>query len=137
MSPSKQERLFDKSYAEELLKISSGDLATAEALLNLSGIRIENAFYHVQQSIEKALKSVLIHNQIAVPLVHDLGILMAKIPQRIESPYGYELQQLNEFATIRRYQEGEVVLTKQELEETILIGKNMLIWAEKCLKIEV
>jgi HEPN domain-containing protein len=130
MSPSKQERLFDVSYAKELLEISKSDLDTALAISKIPTLRIENSFYHVQQSIEKSLKAVLVKSSISVPLVHDLGILVGKIPRSIEPPYGYELQQLTEFATIRRYEQGEINLTLEELNKTLDICAEMYFWAK-------
>jgi HEPN domain-containing protein len=130
MTPSKQERLFERGYAKELMRIAQGDLKTAEALAPLREVRIENAIYHIQQAIEKGLKAVLIAKELKVPLVHDLGVLIGKLPEDAEPPFGYELQQLTEFATIRRYEEGEWKITKEELESTLVIGRKMLAWAE-------
>lgn len=78
MSPSKQEIRFNVEYAAELLRIAEGDYATARVLKDAQGIRIENAFYMAQQAIEKALKAVLIVLKQPVPMVHDLGILVAR-----------------------------------------------------------
>ncbi len=57
-------------------------------------MRNENYFYLVQQVLEKLMKAVLVHQQLPVPLVHDLGILLAKIPRNIEPPFGYEVNRL-------------------------------------------
>ncbi|MCX6131836.1 MAG: HEPN domain-containing protein [Proteobacteria bacterium] len=68
MSPRKQERLFSKEYAQVLWRIADGDYRTVEVLARASGYRVENAFYLAQQSIEKALKAVLVHRGIAIPM---------------------------------------------------------------------
>jgi HEPN domain-containing protein len=130
MSPQKQERLFSKPYAKTLFSIADGDYRTAIVLAGASNYRIENAFYHAQQAIEKALKSVLIHREIPVPLVHDLAALLAKLPPDCQSPYGYELNELSEYATVRRYEEGNWQPTATELNEILTKTAQMLAWAK-------
>lgn len=131
MSPSKQEMRFAPEYADELLRIAEGDYATAIALKNATGIRIENAFYMAQQAIEKALKAVLISLNQPVPLVHDLGILLARIPAENEPPFGYELSELNQYAAMRRYQEGHWSPTLEEFEIVLDKTRQMLDWAQR------
>ena len=79
MSPSSQERVFEKAYAAELLRIAQMDLKTSEFLLEglaQGRIRAENFFFSIQQCVEKTLKACLIHLELPVPLVHDLGVLL-------------------------------------------------------------
>lgn len=137
MSPSRLERVFDKSYASELLRLSEADLHTAVSLRAVSGVRIENAVYHVQQSIEKILKAVLVQAGLPVPLVHDLGILVSKVPEKFAPPYGYELQRLTDFATIRRYEEGDFTMEPEELDQALKVGTDMLSWGRALLNPEV
>lgn len=134
MSPSKQEVLFKVEYAAELLRIAEGDFATAAALKGMTGIRVENAFYMAQQSIEKALKAALIVLRMPVPLVHDLGVLLARIPTEYEPPFGYELSELNQYAAMRRYQEGLWIPTLEDLEIVLDKTRQMLDWAQELQK---
>jgi len=132
MSPSSQERLFRKDYAVELLRIAAEDLRTAEFLLEgleSKRIRGENFFFTLQQCVEKALKAVLVHRGIPVPLVHDLGILLAKIPRESEPPFGYEIGSLSEFAAVRRYEEGALEWGLDEAEEARDLGRIAIDWA--------
>jgi len=131
MSPSKQERLFEKKYAEDLIRIAEGDFKSARFLAAASpkDIRIENAFYLCQQSIEKSLKAVIVANEIAVPLVHDLGSFLSRIPKTCEPPYGYELLDLNQYATIRRFEEGHWHPSAAELTIVLQKTEEMLQWA--------
>lgn len=130
MSPSKQERLFSKPYAQTLWRIAEGDLKTVLVLEKAADYRVENAFYLAQQTIEKALKAVLVHKGIAIPMVHDLSALLSKLPAGCEPPYGYELNALSEYATIRRYEEANWIPTAEELKEIIQKTKDMLQWAK-------
>lgn len=132
MTPSKQERLYKTKYAEELMRIATGDFKSARVLAAASpqDMRIENAFYLCQQAIEKALKSVLVANSIPVPLVHDLGSLLSRIPKNCEPPYGYELLDLNQYAAIRRYEEGYWQPSPEELNVVLKKTEDMLNWAQ-------
>jgi len=132
MTPSKQERLYEKKYAAELVRIATGDFKCAQVLAAASpqDIRIENAFYLCQQAIEKSLKAVLVANEIAVPLVHDLGSLLSRIPKNCEPPFGYELLDLNQYAAIRRYEEGYWEPSPDDLAVVLHKTEEMLKWAK-------
>ncbi len=83
-----------------------------------------------QQSIEKSIKAVLVHFEIAFPLVHDLGILVALVPTQNEPPFGFNLTELNQYATTRRYEEGHFNLTVEELKISLDATLEVLNWAE-------
>ena len=126
MSPRHQERLFEKHYAKTLLRIAEGDYRTAVGVALIPDARIENAFYLAQQAIGKALKAVLVTKGIAVPMIHDLAALLSKLPDDCEAPFGYELNELSQFATIRRYEEGSWKPTKEELQIVLSQTRTML-----------
>ena len=84
----------------------------------------------LQQAIVKAIKAVLVKKRIPVPLVHDLGVLLAKLPVGIDAPFGYELNDLNQYATVRRYQEGKYNLSLEEFQIVSAKAEEMLDWAE-------
>ncbi len=130
MSPRKQEKIFPGAYAQVLWRIAEGDFKTVVTLANASDYRVENAFYLAQQSIEKSLKAVLVKLGLPVPLVHDLSALLSKLPADCDPPYGYELNALSEYATIRRYEEGSWTPTQDELKEIIVKTADMLDWAK-------
>jgi HEPN domain-containing protein len=126
-----QERKFLPSYAFELLRIAASDLESAEILQASKKGRKENIFYHIQQSCEKSLKAALVSLELPVPLILDLAALVAKLPDSVERPFGYELGELTQFATIRRYEEGEMILTAEEAAQGILLAKTILAWSMK------
>ena len=132
MSPRDQERLFDPFYGKELLRIAQGDLASTRVLLRgleVSEGRSENVFYTAQQAIEKALKAVLCARGLPVPLVHDIGILMGRLPDDTHPTFDYGLTRLTQFATTRRYEEGRIVLTIEEARDTVAMAALVLDWA--------
>jgi HEPN domain-containing protein len=121
--------LFPKDYAKELLKIAKGDLDSASALSEVKIGRPENIVFLAQQSVEKFIKSVLVHLQISFPLVHDLGILVALLPDDKIPPQGFALSELNPFASVRRYEEGTLPLIKEEIEAVLDTAEKVALWA--------
>ena len=105
MSPKK--RKFNPGYAKELLNIAKGDLESARGLVESKKGRPENALYHIQQACEKALKAIYIANRKEVTVIHDIGLLIGGLNGIVEIPHQEELLSLSEYATIRRYEEGQ------------------------------
>lgn len=133
MSPSKQEKLFKPEYSFELLKIAAGDLGSAEILVKNFGAensRAENIFFLAQQSIKKSLKAVLCALQLPIPMVHELGVLVGKLPPSTNPPFGYELMALSEFASVRRYEEGALTLTHEEALDAMEQARIVYDWAK-------
>lgn len=127
-----KEQVFAKEYAKELLSIAQQDLQSAIALAAAQGIRIENVFLLAQQALEKALKAVLCWNKQPVPFVHEIGILVAKL-ENIEKPppFGYDLNSLSEYATIRRYLEGKETFSEDEVQEILSQITDAVNWCQK------
>lgn len=134
MTPRKQEKVFEKKYAHDLLTIAKEEYATAEALLGIDNIRIEHVFYLAQQVIEKALKGVLVSSETPVPMIHDLAALVAKMPENLSPPYGYEMGELTMYATIRRYEVSSLKPTTEELQVVLSKTKEILAWAQNVIE---
>lgn len=121
--------LFRKEYAKHLFDIGKGDLDTAAALMSAkSPDRIENILYMIQQSVEKSLKAVLIHKQISFPMVHDLGILIALLPVADYPPGGFDWAELNPFATVRRYEDGALPISTEEIQAAFKAAQLVHMW---------
>jgi HEPN domain-containing protein len=134
MTPPQIKKLFKKEYSFELIRIAKGDLDSAILLSKCVGGRPENVLYLVQQSIEKSLKSLLVYHQIPFPLVHDLGVLIALLPDKLMPPSGFDLIQLNPYASVRRYEEGVAEITAEEIATAISAGDEVWKWVNKELK---
>lgn len=129
-----KKQLFPKPYSHELLKIATGDLDSAVGLASANTGRPENIVFLAGQSVEKSLKAVLVYLQIAFPLVHDLGILVALLPDDKSPPEGFALIELNPFASVRRYEEGQLPLSKDEIESALIAAKKVAQWAISIVK---
>lgn len=126
---------FDKGYAHELMRIAAQDLDSAKFLAKQTGLRVENVFLLGQQALEKGLKAVLCWKEQPVPFIHDIGVLVAKIEAlAISVPFGYDLNSLSEFATIRRYMEGKESWTLEETEAVLAEIDKACRWCQSQIK---
>lgn len=119
-----KERLFKKQYANELLKIAENDLLAAKTLSQNAGVRYETVFFQLQQAAEKGLKSVLVHDGLPVPLVHDLALIIDRL--NVKPPASDDLNELSDFAAVRRYEEGTFVVTIEETTAAIAMVEQTL-----------
>ncbi len=130
-----KEQLFSPKYASELMKIAHGDLESAKALGQVPNTRVENVYYLGQQALEKALKAVLCAKGNPVPFVHDIGILVTKLEAKgIDAPFGYDLNSLSEYATIRRYIDGSEEYSKKEIEAVLAAVEQAVQWCAMQIK---
>ena len=133
MSPKKGEKIFQKAYAVILLGIAREDWQSALSLAETMKGRPETSVYLAQQAIEKALRAVLVWNQVPVPLIHDLAALVAKMPPDINPPHGYELARFNDYAGLLRYQRGHGELTQDDTLAAAEIAEEVVDWAKSLL----
>lgn len=130
MNAKRKERKFKKEYALELLRVAEGDLDSAKALHRSNIKRKENIFYHAEQSIEKCLKSAICAAELAVPLTHSLSELILTLPSHSQFPFGMEIDELTEFATTLRYQEGKAIFEEDDIQEIFKIADEVFYWAK-------
>jgi HEPN domain-containing protein len=123
---------FEQRYAQELLRIANQDLESARFLVGQSRPRVENIFLLAQQGLEKALKGVLCWKNQPIPFVHEIGILVTKIESLgLSPPFGYQLNGLSEFATIRRYLEGQETWAPEEIAEVLTQVSQAIDWCHQ------
>jgi HEPN domain-containing protein len=123
-------RLFKKEYARELLAVALGDLETAEALAKIRIKRTENLLFHAQQAIEKSLKACLCWEELPIPMVHDLAVIVDHLPKGAQPPHADEISDLTQFATVRRYEEGVAQFSPQEIAEVLAAANAICQWAK-------
>ena len=61
-------------------------------------------------------------------MVHDLGVLIAKLPSDLTPPFGYELSDLSQYAAIRRYEIGQFKLDYEEFTLVLEKCREILDW---------
>jgi HEPN domain-containing protein len=127
-------RKFKQEYAQKLLKIAKDDLFAAQFLFTAPACRPETIGYHVQQSVEKSLKSVMIHLKMEIPMIHDIDGLIRLLPSDLTQNFPEGAGELTQFATLRRYTDGEELIEKKDLEVAIQVGEHFYNWAKSLLK---
>lgn len=133
MSPSIRTQKFKKDSSYRLIKIAKDDLYAASILATAPLARPETITYHIQQSVEKSLKSVLIFKGIAVPLTHDLEYLLSFLDENLTKGLPTGVGELTQFATIRRYVDGDELIEPSDIARLLEVGKLFNDWADLIL----
>lgn len=86
------------------LRFSKKDLIMASKAMSEPDPSPHHACWHGQQSAEKALKAILVYENIVFPHIHDLDILKKLLPEdwAVHDAHG-DLSDLSEWAIISRY----------------------------------
>ncbi len=125
-----REKLFRRDYAQVLWKIAEGDIQSAEVMaLHLEKGRRENICFAAQQCIKKALKAVLCAREKAVPMTHSIELILDRL-QTVTPVHPDALIELTDFATSRRYEEGNEIITAEDVQAIIAAGRSILEWAK-------
>jgi HEPN domain-containing protein len=124
-----KDKVFQRAYARELAKIATGDLESAEVMAgNLAKGRKENICFAAQQSIEKLLKGILCALGKPVPMTHSIEVILDRLGSE-QPPGGEGLLELTDYATIRRYEEGNEIITPEDIAVTLAAARAVLTWA--------
>jgi len=89
--------------------------------------------FHAQQAIEKALKGVLVAQQLEFPKTHDLEVLLLLI-RDAELNWPPELDKAKEFtpfAVQSRYPGFDDPITQTDVAEAIAIAEQVIKWANR------
>ncbi|RJP20562.1 MAG: HEPN domain-containing protein [Candidatus Abyssobacteria bacterium SURF_5] len=116
---------------EEWMDHAESDLKLARLAADDCSIRREQVCFHAQQSAEKAIKAVLLSENIEFPLTHDLEELL-----EIAESNGIELPEvvreagsLTPYAVATRYPGNWSEITQEDMQEAIRIAELTLAWA--------
>ncbi len=91
--------------------------------------------FHAQQAAEKAIKAVLIKENIDFPRTHNLRILLDKIPPEINLPTAMEdAAILTDYAVSARYPGDLEDVTEEEYEEALILSQLVLDWAKRIIR---
>ena len=125
---------YKKEYAKELLKIAEGDFETTKVLYNAKAGRKENICFIAQQVVEKSIKAVLCHLELPIPHTHNLDILMDKLPDKYQTLEADGYNELTEYETIRRYENGNFELDSDDLRQAFAVAEKFLLWAKSIVE---
>ena len=118
--------------AEGWLKRARSNLARAK-LPKLEEALWEDYCFDAQQAAEKALKALLLFNNIPFRFVHDIAELLTLLEQNgFELPEGIRSgAELSGYAVEARYPSLMEPVTEQEYKEAIVIAEQIVTWVTK------
>ena len=121
-----------KGSPADWLRHAWSDLVLAKSTPVNRDILPEALCFHAQQSVEKAIKAVLVFSTIPFPKTHNIGVLLELLPA--ETPRDAALEEallLTDYAVTSRYP-GEVEdVTTEELSTAVAIAERVVAWASK------
>lgn len=103
-----------KAYIELWLTKSDHDLLSAQRLLEIEPVILDNACFHCQQAIEKCLKAFLIYHGRDIERTHNVIFLLAECAN-FDPVFGtVDPMNINVYAVQGRYPDSNLVPTKEE-----------------------
>jgi HEPN domain-containing protein len=96
------------------------------------GFYYEDLCFHCQQSVEKAIKAVLIHNKIDLVKTHDIKLLLNLLPITVSVPINpREAALMTRYAVSTRYPGDYDTVTEENWKQAIEIAEKTLSWAKE------
>lgn len=126
----------NREAARNLLRKSKDDFYAAEVLSANLTVSLWIVGFHAQQSVEKALKAVLLYHDIPYPFTHDSTALLNLLKEyNLAIPADADVwPTLTPFGAQFRYEDDHF-----ELDETISVNelltwvRSSYAWAESCM----
>jgi HEPN domain-containing protein len=103
-----------KTYIESWLSKAEYDLLSAQRLLEIEPMILDNACFHCQQAIEKCLKAFLVYNGRDIERTHNIIFLLSECAN-FDSVFGsIDPMDINAYAVQGRYPDSNLIPTIQE-----------------------
>jgi HEPN domain-containing protein len=104
----------------------------AKAKVRRKGVYLEDLCFDAQQAAEKAIKAVLIKQDVKFPYIHDLAELLTLAEETgIKIPKSMTVAgELSKFAVFTRYPFESSPIVEKEYKEAVKIAEAVLHWAE-------
>ena len=118
--------------APDWVRHAEADLRYARLGRNEPGILLNLVAFHAQQAIEKALKALLVADQVEFPRTHDLEELLAILRQAgRRCPAGLDqVKELTPMAVQTRYPGFDDPVEESEVDEAIRLANETLSWVK-------
>ena len=126
----------NKKFVLEWIKRAKSNLERAKAGQVSTDILFEDLCFDCQQSVEKALKALLISYDIDFPRTHSIGRLLELVSTTgIETPkIILQAVELTEYAVNTRYPGELEEIGKQEYEEALEMAILVFEWVRKIIE---
>ena len=117
-----------RAEALRWLRYAQEDIHTADTLLEAVDVPLRTVCFHSQQATEKALKAVLVYEDIDVPRTHDLSLLQSLLPEAwaVKRARG-DLTALSIWATHPRYPGDWPEATHEDAADAMALARQVLV----------
>ena len=115
----------------EWLKRAEGSLLIAKKLAKEEDLYLEDLCFHLQQSVEKALKGLILFYGGELRKTHDSSVLITLLEQYAEVPdFILDVMRLDIYAVETRYPGVYASVTRDEFEVHLEVVKSCLEWVK-------
>lgn len=121
-----------EALTAEWLRRARGNLARARQPKPEEALW-EDLCFDAQQAVEKAIKAVLVRDQIEFPRTHDIGDLLDIVAVSGRPLPPDEARNLTDFATVARYPGWDRVVTEDDHRRAIALAERVVSWAREIL----
>jgi HEPN domain-containing protein len=120
----------EKGSPQDWLIHSESDLQLA-ANGKSPKVLYETLCFHVQQAVEKAIKAVLIANNVPSSKTHNIGTLIGMLPTNVELPIELEeAMGFTTYAVMARYPGDLEPVTEDEYLGALSLAEKVIDWAK-------
>lgn len=120
--------LTNKDVAEEWLNYAENDLEVAKTIFEKGESFNSIVMFHAPQAAEKAIKTILIAEEILYPKTHDLNKLLTLMEDKKNFPSKlYTLiAAFEEFGVDVRYPDREILITEKDILNVISSSSEII-----------
>jgi HEPN domain-containing protein len=105
-----------QTYIKSWLDKAEHDLISAQRLLEIKPIILDNACFHCQQAVEKCLKAYLIYNGIDIERTHNIESLLNQCADFDPVFETIDPLDITAYAVQGRYPDSSLMPSKEEAE---------------------
>ncbi len=114
-----------KIYIQDWMNKAEHDLMTAQRLLEIEPMILDNACFHCQQAIEKLLKAYLIYNGHDVERTHNIIFLLSECSNFDSIFTTVDPLNINAYAVQVRYPDSSLDPTTEEAKSFYTLALNI------------
>ena len=104
------------AYIESWIQKAEHDLMSAQRLLEIEPMILDNACFHCQQAVEKYLKAFLIFRGLDIERTHNIIFLLARCADFDSEFATIDPMNINAYAVRGRYPDTNLMPEKEEAE---------------------
>lgn len=114
-----------RTYIESWINKAEHDLISAQRLLEIEPMILDNAWFHCQQAIEKCLKAYLVYNGVDIERTHNIIFLLEQCAGFDSAFSTVDPLNINAFAVQGRYPDTNLMPEIEEAQTYYQLALNI------------